>query len=112
MVGSYLVTGMISTFVNAHPNKRVIGYSYLEQLRDILPGVMLSLISALIAWPVGLLVLPDLATVLLQALMMATAYLGLSKVFHVEALEYLIATVREVMSSKKELGLRRNKSST
>ena len=42
LVVSYLVTGVISTFVNAWPNKRVIGYSYGEQVRDIAPAFLLS----------------------------------------------------------------------
>ena len=41
MVGSYILTGVVSTFVNACPNKRVIGYSYLEQVRDICPAFLL-----------------------------------------------------------------------
>ena len=39
LVASYLITDIVSTFVNAWPNKRVIGYSYVEQLRDIAPGI-------------------------------------------------------------------------
>lgn len=101
MVGSYLVTGVISTFVNAWPSKRVVGYSYAEQLRDIAPGIVLSAVSAVIAWPVGLLALPDLATIALQALAMSAAYLGLSKALHVEAFEYLLATGRGFVAGRR-----------
>lgn len=100
MVGSYLVTGVVSTFVNAHPSKRIIGYSYLEQVKDICPGLILSLVSAAVAWPLGLLALPDVATIALQASVMAASYLGLSKLFRVEALDYLCATAREMLGSK------------
>lgn len=101
MVGSYLLTGVISTFVNAYPNKRVIGYSYAEQLRDIAPGAVLSLVAAALAWPVCLLALPDIAVIFLQALVMAAVYLGLSKLFHVEAYEYLVTTGKELFVSRK-----------
>nr|WP_255465938.1 lipopolysaccharide biosynthesis protein [Adlercreutzia sp. ZJ242] len=100
MVASYLVSGVISTFVNAWPSKRVVGYPYAEQLRDIAPGVVLSAASAAVAWPVGLLALPDPATVALQAAVMCAAYLGLSKALHVEALEYLLATGREIAAGR------------
>ena len=102
MVGSYLITGVISTFVNAHPNKRVIGYSYLEQLRDIAPGAVLSLTAAAAAWPLCLLELPDMVLILLQTLAMVTVYLGLSKMLHVEAFEYLISTAKKMMASRKD----------
>ncbi|WP_165057084.1 MULTISPECIES: lipopolysaccharide biosynthesis protein [unclassified Adlercreutzia] len=101
MVGSYLVTGVISTFVNAYPSKRVVGYSYAEQLRDIAPGVALSAASAALAWPVSLFALPDAATIILQALVMGAAYLGLSRLLRVEALEYLLATAREIVAGRK-----------
>ncbi|WP_165253195.1 lipopolysaccharide biosynthesis protein [Adlercreutzia sp. ZJ304] len=101
MIGSYLLSGIISTFVNAYPNKRVIGYPYIEQVRDITPGIVLSLISAAIAWSVSLLMLPDGITILLQTIVMAAAYLGFSKLFHVEALEYLLATGKELFASKR-----------
>lgn len=101
MVGLSMVAGVISTFVNAWPNRRVIGYSYLEQLRDIGPGVALSLASAGVAWPLCLAGLPDIALILAQALVMAAAYLGLSKLFHVEALEYLVATAGEMLGGRR-----------
>ena len=41
--------------------------------------------------------LPDAAEILLQAGVMAAAYLGLSKLFKVEALDYLLGTAKEVV---------------
>lgn len=101
LVGSYILSGVISTFVNAWPNRKVIGYSYLEQVRDVCPSFLLAAVSAALAFPVGLLALPDGAIILLQAAVMAVAYLGLSKLFKVEALDYLLATAKEVVVLKR-----------
>lgn len=101
MIGSYVLTGIISTFVNAWPNKRVIGYSYLEQVRDICPAFLLSAAAGALAWSVGLVGLPDVATILLEALVMAAAYLGLAKLFRVEELSYLLTTAKEMLASRK-----------
>ena len=38
-----LVSGVISTFINAHPNKKLLNYSYIEQIKDILPSLFLVL---------------------------------------------------------------------
>ena len=62
---------------------------------------LLAAVSAAIAIPVGMLALPDIATILLQAAVMAAAYLGLSKLFKVEALGYLLATAKEVVILKR-----------
>ena len=101
MVGTYMLTGVVSSFVNAWPNKRVIGYSYLEQVRDIAPAFLLAAASAALAWSVGLAGLPGIATILLQAAVMACAYLGLARAFKVEALSYLVATVGEFLVSRR-----------
>lgn len=97
LVGSYILSGVISTFVNAWPNRKVIGYSYIEQVRDICPAFLLAAVSAAVAFPVGMLALPDVAIILLQAAIMTACYLGLSKFFKVEALDYLLSTAKEVV---------------
>lgn len=101
LVGSYILSGVIATFVNAWPNRKVIGYSYMEQVKDICPAFLTSAASAALAIPVGMLALPDIATILLQGAVMAAAYFGLSKLFKVEALDYLIAAVKEVVVLRK-----------
>lgn len=101
LVGSYMLSGIISTFVNAWPNRKVIGYSYLEQVKDICPTFLLAAASAGLAIPIGFLVLPDLATILLQATVMVAAYLGFSKLFRIETLDYLLVTAKEVVVRKK-----------
>lgn len=97
LVGSYMLSGVISTFVNAWPNRKVIGYSYLEQIKDICPAFALAAVSAAAAFPIGMLALPDVATMFLQAAVMAACYLGFSKLFKVEALDYLLSTAKEVV---------------
>ncbi|MCH3957753.1 MAG: lipopolysaccharide biosynthesis protein [Olsenella sp.] len=101
LIGSYMITGIISTFVNAYPNKRVIGYSYGEQLRDIGPAFILSAIAGAITYLLVGLGLPDLVTVLLQVIVMCSIYLLLAKLFHVEELGYLVKTVREILFKRK-----------
>ena len=93
LVGSYMLT--------AWPNRKIIGYSYAEQIRDICPAFLLAAASAAVAFPVGLLALPDLVTAALQVAVMAVAYLILSRLFKVEALSYLLNTAQELVSSRK-----------
>ncbi len=100
LVGSYFISGLISTFVNAHPNKRIIGYSYSEQIRDIIPSLALTLVSAAIAWLLCLFNLPDIVLIVLQSATMGAIYLVLSRIFHVEAFEYLVGTAREMLASR------------
>ena len=93
IVAGYVVTGIICTFVNAHPNKRVIGYSYLEQIRDILPAFALAIVAGALTYPIGFLGLPPLVTIILQSVSMAVVYLLLAKLFKVEEMAYLLGMV-------------------
>ena len=101
MVAMYMITGIISTFVNAWPNKRVIGYSYGEQLRDIAPAFFLSAASGALAWCVVILGLGDVATILVQVIVMVTAYLGFARLLHVEELDYLLFTTQQMLKKRK-----------
>lgn len=100
LVMSYLVTGVLSTFVNAWPNKRVIGYSYAEQVRDIAPAFLLSGAAALTAGLVGSAGLGAWVTVLAQAGAFVLVYLGLSAALRLEAFTYLLRTARGFVSSR------------
>lgn len=101
LVGSYMVTGIIGTFVNAHPTKRVVGYSYLEQLRDVGPAALLSLVAGAITYQILLIGLGSLLTILLQVVSMCGIYILLAKLFHMEEMEYLSSTLKEIVSGRK-----------
>lgn len=97
LVASYILSGIISTFVNAWPNRKVIGYSYFEQIKDICPALILSIFAAAVAYPISFLGLYNVFQILLQALIMAVVYLGFAKVFKLEAFSYLIVTIKELL---------------
>ena len=48
MAYSLLVTTFASQAINAWPNKKLLGYSYLEQFKDMLPQILLSCVKYLI----------------------------------------------------------------
>lgn len=101
LVLGYLATGVFSTFINALPNRRVIGYPYGDQLRDIAPAVLLTAAaSAVAALAVPATGLAGLPLVLAQAAAFALVYLALAAAFRVEALMYLVGTVRGFISSR------------
>ena len=101
IVAGYIVTGVISTFINAAPNRRVIGYAYTEQLRDIGPAFALAAAGALAAWPVALLGLGDVPCILLQASIMLAVYLLLAALLHVEEFTYLVNTLRGLVRGRR-----------
>jgi O-antigen/teichoic acid export membrane protein len=80
---------IIGAFINAFPARKLAGYTYLEQIRDILPSILLALLSGAAVFPILWLGLPDIATIGIQVLVGGGIYLTLARVFKIESLSYL-----------------------
>lgn len=85
---------LISTFINAHPNKKILNYSYLEQWKDILPSVLIALVMAGIVFLIGMLELPALLLLIIQGITGVVLYVALAKLFKLEVYQYLLETIK------------------
>lgn len=94
MAYSLLVSTLTSMVINSWPNKRLLHYSYLEQMKDILPGILLAVFMGCCVYPIQWLGLPDIVTLLLQVPLGALIYIGASALLHLESYEYLMDMVR------------------
>jgi len=94
MAYSLLFTSVSSQIINSWPNKKLLNYSYLEQLKDILPGIMLAVFMGVGVSLVTLLQLSDIVTLLIQVPLGAVIYIGLSKVFRLDSFEYLWGMIK------------------
>lgn len=93
-------TSVISCFVNAHPNKKLLDYSYLEQMKDILPPMFLSLIMGGIVYTISLLQLNDVITLLIQIPVGIFIYWISSKIIHLESYDYIVSMLRKLKKKK------------
>lgn len=90
-----LLSGIISTFINSWPNRYLLNYSYKEQMKDIIPSLLLSLFMGICIYPIFFCGLPDGITLFAQVFMGIIIYLMLSIVTKHETLRYLLAYVRK-----------------
>ena len=97
-----LLNSLISSVINAWPNKKLLGYAYGEQLRDLLPSLLLALAMGAVIWPILLLNLAPWLTLLLQVTAGAVFYLGLARIMHLESLTYLLATAGQFWRGRGE----------
>lgn len=100
IVAGYIVMGIVSTFINALPNRSVIDYSYGEQIRDICPAFILGIIAAGLSFVVVPLGLSDAVRIVLQAIITILVYCGLAAVLRIEEFRYLVNTVRGMLLSR------------
>ena len=85
-----VITSVIGTAVNAYPNKKLIHYGYLEQMRDVLPIMLLSLVMFGAVHALNALALPTVVLLALQMLAGAAVYGGLAILFKLESAQFLL----------------------
>ena len=106
---SAAIVAPLGAFVNAHPNKKLLNYGYLEQIKDILPSFTLSLAMGAAVYIGGHLIetkYPINPILQLCAMIVfgAILYLGLAKLFRLECLNYLIETLKEMKRHSAKTG--------
>lgn len=90
MAYSMLVSSIISQIINSWPNRKLLEYSYIEQLRDIMPCILLAVSMGGIVWCISLLGLSVAATFLIQVVMGAAIYIAGSALFRIDSFLYLM----------------------
>lgn len=97
MAYSLLVSDVMSQIINSWPNRKLLDYGYLEQLKDILPSILLAAVMGIVVWLIGLLHLPVLGLLILQILGGAVFYIAGSAVLKNDSFLYLWDMVRPVV---------------
>ena len=102
MAYSVFFTSIMSQIINSWPNKKLLNYSYLKQLKDIFPQIGLSLGMGVIVYSISLIGLNQIWTLLLQFIVGVTIYIFGSKFFHLESFEYLCKTIKQLFVKKRK----------
>lgn len=100
-----VVSGIIATFINAYPNKRLLDYSYKEQLIDIMPSLLISLIMGGVAYTFNYLSISEGQILVLQVCAGMAIYIGLARIFKIESFGYLIKTIKELMKKRSDINV-------
>ena len=102
MMWGRCVSTLISSFINAFPNKKLMNYSYFEQTKDILPAFVLSIAMACIIMCTGFFSLPPAAEIIIQTILGAALYIAGAKFFGLESFEYVLNILKGIVSKKRK----------
>lgn len=97
MAYSLLVNSVLSQIINSWPNRKLLRYGYLEQLKDILPSIALATIMGFSVSLINQLQISNGITLLIQIPVGAAVYIGFSAVLHLESYEFLLDMVRQIL---------------
>lgn len=97
MAYSLLISGLISQVINSWPNRYLLKYSYIDQIKDILPNIVMALIMGGFVYFISYLNLPILVSLVVQILSGGIIYLILSILTKNNSFIYLI----NILKSRK-----------
>jgi 2-keto-3-deoxy-6-phosphogluconate aldolase len=96
-----LIANFCSQLVCTFPNKKLLGYSYLEQIKDILPQLLLAVAMGIIVHSVQLLNLHPFITLILQIPLGVGTYVLGAKLFRLEIYQYVQNMAKNYINKRK-----------
>lgn len=97
MAYSLLISNVLSQIINSWPNRKLLNYSYIEQLKDFMPSVLLAVVMGICIYPISMIGLPDILAVILQVVLGAVIYIAGSVALKLEPFQYLWDIVKPII---------------
>ena len=101
MAYSLLVSSIISQIINSWPNKNLLNYCYTEQLKDILPQIILSVAMGVIVYSIQFVGLSSIMTLIIQIPLGMILYWAGSKMFRIDSYTYILSVINEFKKQKR-----------
>lgn len=97
MAYSLLFIAVLSSFINAFPNKSLLGYSYKDQVVDIFPALMLSCVMGAAVYLIQFIGFGDILTLLIQVPLGAAVYIIGSKLLNLDSFGYVLSIFKSII---------------
>ena len=95
MACSLLISSFVSQIINSYPNWKLLNYRYLEQLRDILPSILLAVVMAVAVGTVPFWGYGNVLTLCIQIPLGVVIYVAGSAVFRMESFRYFLNMIED-----------------
>lgn len=97
MAYSLLLSSVLSQIINSWPNRKLLKYGYLEQVRDFAPGILLAVLMGICVHFVEYMSLPMIVTLVIQIVLGAIIYIVGSAILKLEEFQYLLEMIKSIM---------------
>ena len=102
MAVGLLLEGIINLFINSFPNRKLIDYSFVEQIKDIIPSFLMALCMGILVYLISLLNIPDILCLVIQVILGIIIYILLSVIFKSEIFKFLLSIFKRIIGKKNE----------
>lgn len=100
-IGSAVYT-VIASICNSYPNRNLLNYSYIEQIKDIFPSFFVALIMSVLIYIMPLQNFGMWLRLLIQITSGAVFYILITAVFHFESFLFLKNTLFELIRRRRK----------
>lgn len=97
---SAVIASFLNSIINSYPNKKLLEYGYLEQIKDILPNVLLSCVMCAIVYGISFFALPTFLELIIQIITGIIVFLILSMVTKNENFYYILSLIKRCIHSR------------
>lgn len=94
VIGMAVLTTLF-TFINAYPNIKLLNYTFKEQMEDIIPTVINSLIMAGVAYFCGTLFMNDVIKITVQVMIGIMVYIIICMITKNKEFSYLVGFIKK-----------------
>lgn len=98
---SSIATTIVAYIANSYPNTKLIGYRFSQQISDIFPNLISSIVMGFVVYAVGRIKINSLFLMIIQILIGIVVYVLLSLITKNENFWYLIDIVRDFSGRRK-----------
>lgn len=102
MAYSLLVSGLLSQIINSWPNKKLLNYSYIGQMKDIMPSIALAIFMGIIVYLIGLIKLPIIISLIIQIIVGGVIYIAGAKILKIDSLYYLLELLKSILKKNQK----------
>lgn len=99
------IVAPIESIINASPNKKLLDYGYVEQLKDFLPSIFLAGAMGICVWWIQYFNMPNITILILQVVIGAIIYIVLSIIFKIDSFYEIWNMLKEIMRTGKKRGV-------
>lgn len=97
---SNVILSCVSMILNMLPNKKIIDYGFVEQIKDLVPSVVLSLAMGFTIYLLSNLQMNNTLLLAVQVIVGVTVYVGGSLLLKVDCFYYILNTIKSLLKKK------------
>ena len=103
MAYSLLISTLTSMIINSWPNKKLLNYSFIEQMKDILPSILVAVGMGIIVFVIGMINLPTLPLLIIQVICGGVIYIVGSALLKLEPYVYLQEIIKPMIQNRRKV---------